>query len=64
VTGGTLEVWVDYLGFHVYSSSGDLCEAIDCPLAQGEQALTFRQKLPRVAPPVSRGSEGLQLGAA
>lgn len=52
ITGGLLEVWVDYLGFHVYSSQGDLCEAVACPLAAGTHTLTFRQSLPKVAPPV------------
>ncbi|EFN56615.1 hypothetical protein CHLNCDRAFT_144381 [Chlorella variabilis] len=51
ITGGLLEVWVDYLGFHVYSSQGDLCEAVACPLAAGTHTLTFRQSLPKVAPP-------------
>lgn len=52
VGGGTLDVQVKYLGFKVYSSSGDLCEGLPCPLPAGPQTLTFKQQLPKVAPPV------------
>lgn len=51
VSAGLLEVWVDYLGFHVYSKRGDLCEAVPCPLRPGPQRLALRQRLPHVAPP-------------
>ncbi|KAL4444196.1 hypothetical protein ABPG75_011933 [Micractinium tetrahymenae] len=51
VTAGLLEVWVDYLGFHVYSQKGDLCQAVPCPLSKGAQRLTLRQRLPAVTPP-------------
>lgn len=51
VAAGLLEVWVDYLGFHVYSRKGDLCQAVPCPLRAGAQSLELRQRLPRVAPP-------------
>lgn len=31
---------------------GDLCEAVPCPLAEGQLTLEFKQSLPRSAPPV------------
>jgi hypothetical protein len=53
VSAALLEVWINYLGFHVYKSTGELCVAVPCPLQAGAQTLTFRQQLPKAAPPVS-----------
>jgi hypothetical protein len=54
VGGGTLEVYIAYRGFHVFTSKGDLCEAVACPIVAGPQSFTFRQSLPKIAPPVCR----------
>lgn len=51
IAGGKLEVGIDYLGFRVYSSTGDLCDAVSCPMAPGKHTLELRQKLPAATPP-------------
>ncbi|GAB4818509.1 hypothetical protein N2152v2_005555 [Parachlorella kessleri] len=53
VSSGTLDVAVKYMGFHVYSKSGPICDAVPCPLEEGPQTLTFNQEMPSTAPPGS-----------
>lgn len=57
VSAGTLEVWVDYLGFHVYSRKGDLCHslAVECPLAAGAGPSRYRGRASVPARPCQQG---------
>jgi hypothetical protein len=40
-----------YLGVHVFSKTGDLCEAIPCPLGPGHTTLTLHEAMPGFLPP-------------
>lgn len=51
VYAGTLEASVKYLGVRVFKKTGDLCEALSCPLLPGDSSLALKQTMPGFLPP-------------
>jgi hypothetical protein len=64
-TSGTLEASVKYLGFKVFTKSGNLCDSeggpIKCPLLPGATSLDLQETMPGFLPP---GKMVLTLSAA
>ncbi|XP_055818921.1 uncharacterized protein LOC129887738 [Solanum dulcamara] len=52
LTGGKLEIDVNYLFFHVHHETIDLCKETSCP-ASGDFVISHSQQLPGFTPPGS-----------